>query len=478
MKTSANDSDLCVAREFIENNLNRRQVNKVQHSFPSPRYWLDEEVSVPSILADRATLRQLNKAKPINLYVGVPFCIKTYPAKCGYCLFPVEDFTGNSQLDVYFDYLKTEARMYKDFFAGEALEAVYFGGGTSNLYKAPRYSELMELVREVFPNAQTQVPITLEGIPQLFTREKMKAIKDAGMNRISMGVQQFNDDLNKASGRKQTVQQVIQAIEWANEYGLACNVDLIFGWPNQTVATMVRDLEKLIATGLHDFTHYELNVGGPTDFALNRYHELPSTLDNLEMYRVSRDLFKSHGFKQITTHNWRKTDRVSQDYVEGAVHQCDHAASLGWGYAALSFFGDMGLEDPNFWSLMNYRDLGRYKTSIDEGRFPLERGFHHQPPDFRLLFLFRNLLGLEVDRQSYQSAFGVDVYEEFRDVWSALEERGFVRSNPEKIQLIDDGIFYAAMIQTLLAQKRYYVLNEDVKRRREKPIPAMTETVH
>ena len=118
------------------------------------------------------------------------------------------------------------------------------------------------------------------------------------MNRISIGVQQINEQLNALSGRKQTTKHVDADIEWAQEFGLACNVDLIFGWPQQTVSTMVKDLETIISWGVYDITHYELNVGGPTDFALNHYHELPSTLGNLEMYRVSRDLLKSHGYSR------------------------------------------------------------------------------------------------------------------------------------------------------------------------------------
>ncbi len=106
------------------------------------------------------------------------------------------------------------------------------------------------------------------------------------MNRISVGVQQINERLNSLSGRKQTTKHVTQTLEWAREFGLACNIDLIFGWPQQTISTMVQDLETVISWGVHDITHYELNVGGPTDFALNRFHELPSTLANLEMYRV------------------------------------------------------------------------------------------------------------------------------------------------------------------------------------------------
>lgn len=466
--------DFDFARRFIENHLDKRQVNKIQHSFPSPRFWTETEVPVAEVLSDRGMLRRIGRGSVINLYVGVPYCIKTDPGKCGYCLFPVEDFAGNAALEQYFGYLKREAAMYKDAMKGQTLGAVYFGGGTSNLYKAPMYLELMSLVRELFPTISSDVDITLEGIPQLFTREKLMAIKRAGMNRISVGVQQINERLNSLSGRKQTTQHVTQTIEWASEYGLSCNLDLIFGWPQQTISTMVQDLERVISWGVHDITHYELNVGGPTDFALNRYHELPSTLSNLEMYRVSCDLLKSHGFEQITAYNWRKPgDPFGRRYEEGVTRRCDSMDTLGLGYAAITFFGDAVLPDRRSWSYINWRNLNEYKSAVDARRFPVECGFAHEIADFQLSMVFRNLFGLELDREAYRVAFGVDVYDQFAGVWDALTEWGFVEITPDKIRIVGDGPFYTPMIQTVIAEKRYRDLRERVVGHKTKTAAAL-----
>src|SRR6516165_5768384 len=177
--------DVNSARRFIEGHLDKRQVNKIQHGFPSPRYWTETDVSVDEVLKDRQKLRAIGRGSAVNLYVGVPYCIKTNPGKCGYCLFPVEDFVGYDALENYYGYLKREAAMYKDALVGQDLAHVFFGGGTSNRYKEPMYPKLMELVRDLFPRIGPEVDITLEGIPQLFTREKLQTIKDCGMNRIS-----------------------------------------------------------------------------------------------------------------------------------------------------------------------------------------------------------------------------------------------------------------------------------------------------
>jgi len=461
----SNPLDVDFARRYIKEHLDKRQVNKIQHGFPSPRFWTETAVPVSDVLGDRRNLWAMGLGKPINLYVGVPYCIKTDPGKCGYCLFPVEDFVGNDELLTYFSYLKREAAMYKEALEGLTLGEVYFGGGTSNLYKAAMYPELMRIVRDLFPDVGPEADITLEGIPQLFTREKLKAIKDSGMNRISMGVQQINERLNSLSGRKQTTQHVVQTLEWAREYGLSANVDLIFGWPQQTVQTMVRDLETIISWGVHDITHYELNVGGPSDFALNRYHELPSALSNLEMYRVSRDLLQSHGFRQLTAYNWRKPgDPTGSRYQEAVLRGFGGLDTVGLGYAAITFFGDAALEDGRCWSYMNWRNLHEYKAAIDRHTFPVECGFRHAREDFEIFMVFRNLFGLELDREAYQSAFGMDVYSQFAGVWDALAERGFATVARGKIALTGDGPFYTPMVQALLAEGRYRDLRERVVR--------------
>jgi len=444
------------ALSFIESNLDKRQVNKIQHAFPSPRFWSETDVPVSETLSDRARLHKLGRGMPVNLYVGVPYCIQTDPGYCGYCLFPVEVFTGNIDLETYFGYLKREAARYKEALQGVPLGAVYFGGGTSNLYKESKYFELMDLVRDLFPDIPAYVDITLEGIPQLFTRDKIKAIRESGMNRISMGVQQINERLNKLSGRKQTTKHVIQTLEWAREFGMPANIDIIFGWPQQTVETMLEDLETAVKWGVYDITHYELNVGGPTDFALNRFHELPSTLSNLEMYRASRDYLTSQGYQQVTAYNFRKPgDPHSRPYEEGVTHRFDHMDTLGLGYAAITFFGDTELEPGHSWSFINQRNLVEYKKAIDEGRFPVERGFRHEKEDFMLSMTWRNLFGLEIDRESFHGAFEVDAHEAFEGVWTALQEYEFVEVTPHKIKIVGDGPFYTPLIQTLLAEARY-----------------------
>jgi oxygen-independent coproporphyrinogen-3 oxidase len=473
-----NETKLDLARAYIEKQRHRRQSNKVLHGHPSPSFWLDRAVSVPEVLTQR---RQTTRAIPkaLNVYVGSPYCLRTDPDRCGFCLFPSEVYEGREQLDTYLDVLAREAAMYRPWLEGEKVANVYFGGGTSNLYRAAQYGLLVDIARRVFGGFGSSVEITLEGIPQLYTREKLLAMKDAGINRISMGVQQLDDALIKFSGRKQHAGQVFQTLAWCDELGLPCSIDLIFGWPQQTVDHMVRDLEAAVRAGVAHLTHYELNVAGRTDFARHRRDELPSPAQNLEMYHIARDFLVSHGYRQVTAYDWERVERGDSAKLryEDSWHapfaanpddgMTGHEA-FGLGFAGTSFF--LGSVEAPGHAYMNHTRVSDYCRRVAQGEFPVERGLRYAATDLRLTTLFQMLHGMTVDLRLYRVLFGVDLVEEHAEIWQALDDCGWVEIRSDQLTLVGDGVFYTPLIQGLLAQERMEEL------RRSRPRMELAET--
>ncbi|MYD86593.1 MAG: radical SAM protein, partial [Acidobacteria bacterium] len=391
-------------RTYIDAHRHRRQSNKVLHGHPSPVFWLDRDVSVPAVMHDRRRAAR-GVRKRINLYVGTPYCLPTDPGRCGFCLFPTEVYRDRQQLDTYLDYLAREGEMFRPHLEGAELASIYFGGGTSNLYKADQYAALMNIVRGVF-DVPPDIEVTLEGIPQTFSHEKLAAMQACGINRISMGAQQLDDELIKASGRKQTAAQVFRTLDSCRALGLPVSVDLIFGWPNQTTDHMLRDLQALVEAGLTHITHYELNVAGRTDFARNRRDELPSTERNLEMYRIGRDYLVSAGFTQVTPYDFQRNGPLQSSYLyeelfrkpfredDGQLVGYD---AWGWGFAGISFF--FGTPRNPGWAYINQTRVDDYFRDLDAGRFPVKRGFHYSESDLRRHLLCPALQRLEVARR-------------------------------------------------------------------------------
>lgn len=361
-------------------------------------------------------------------------------------------FEGSRQIDTYLDYLAREGELFRERFAGVTSESVYIGGGTPNLMRPQQYTRMMDIVRSVFPTLTPDTPITLEGIPQLFTREKLASMKAGGISRVSMGVQQLNTELNRLSGRKQTSRHVFEAIEWCRELGLQCNADLIFGWPRQTLETMLTDLEQLVASGVDHIAHYELNIGGPTAFSLLHRSELPSPELTREMYRVARDFLTSSGYRQLTAYDFQKDVEGMPFVYEECQRGAQRREAWGWGFAGVSDFGGT-LEQPGC-TYVNARRVSDYYHALDHGGYPIERGFVRELVDLRLNVLFKNLQGMSVDRASYAGRFGVDAYEEHAPVWQAVCEREWCTVTPESIQLQGDGVYYIPLIQLLLSHDR------------------------
>ncbi len=417
------DDRLQRVREQIDREVSRRHANRVLHGHPSPLFWLDQDIPVESVMEHRRTTRLVFPTR-LSLYVATPYCLPTKPDRCGFCLFPSEIYRNQEQLDVYLRYLGREGAMYSRFFEEDRPTSVYFGGGTSNLYKARQYDQLLAIVRRMFPRLEPGTEITLEGVPQLFTKEKLVAMRNAGITRISIGAQQLSDEMIKMSGRKQKASQVLHAIAWCHELGLRSSVDLIFGWPRQTVEGMLKDLDTVVQAG------------------------------------VGHKFLRNHGYAQVTTFDWEKTEIDTLRYEDHWYRRFAHGdgaaivatETWAWGFAGVSVFpGTPGLPG---WSYMNCRRVEEYFARIDQGRFPVERGFHYTEKDLRLMILFQMLQCLRVDLQLYEKLFGVNLVDEYRDIWPVLRERGWVEVSERQLTLVGDGVFYTPLIQGLLAAER------------------------
>ena len=452
--------DVTAVHAYIDKHRLRRQSNKVLHGHPSPVFWLERHVPVPEVMRQsQAAARRMRKR--INLYVGTPYCLPTEPDRCGFCLFPSEVYKDRRQLELYLDYLKREGDLFRPYLEGAELASVYFGGGTSNLYKTDQYAALMDVVRGLF-GVPSHIEVTLEGIPQTFSYEKLAAMKEVGINRVSMGAQQLDDELIKLSGRKQKAEQVFRTIEWCHSLGLPVSVDLIFGWPNQTIDHMLKDLQAIVDTGISHVTHYELNVAGRTDFSRNRRSELPSTAENLGMYRLGKEFLDAHGYAQVTPYDFeRRSGSLPSTYLYEELFRRpfreEHGELVGfdawgWGFAGISFF--FGTPEAPGWAYLNQIHIDDYYRDLDQGRFPVMRGFHYTEADLRLHLLFQELQGLAVSLARYRALFARDVVAEHKAVWRALEDEGWVTIDTDAVRVQGDGVFYLPLIQNLLAHDR------------------------
>jgi oxygen-independent coproporphyrinogen-3 oxidase len=460
-----------VAAEFIDREFSRPQSNKVLHGHPSPKHWRPSDNMGRQRWEQRAQIATTQHMKD-NLYLGLPFCIKTEPAHCGFCLFPTQDYRGKGQVQDYLSYLEREADIFGDLLHNDILSSIYVGGGTPNLMHDDDYGRMLAVAEKLYGTLPLEIEKTLEGIPQLFSVDKVDAIRSAGFNRVSMGVQQMSDKLIRHSGRKQTHKQVVDAISCFNAAKLGCNVDLIYGWPEQTVEDMLRDLDELVGLGVRHITHYQLNIAGLSAFSKNLRDILPPLETVIEMYRESVGFLRSKGFRQATVYDWERItpDAERFDYAgadkyryEAQLRDALHVeegrvtethSMVGLGYSAISFTATTGQSDAANWCQMNQRSLDKYYAQVEAGLLPVEREFIYELEDIKLAYLFQAMQEMKIDRKKYATAFHADVIEEFLPIWDELADRGWIEVTDEQISFIDIGAFHIPMLQALISQAR------------------------
>ena len=242
---------------------------------------------------------------------------------------------------------------------------------------------------------------------------------------------------------------------------------------------MLRDLRALVEAGLSHLTHYELNVAGRTDFSRNRRDELPSTRQNLEMYRIGRDYLVSEGFTQVTPYDFQRSGPLPSTYLyeelfrkplredDGQLVGYD---AWGWGFAGISFF--FGTPHDPGWAYMNQTRVDDYFRDLDAGRFPVMRGFRYSEADLRLHLLFQELQSLTVDRSRYLALVGRDAVDEHRPVWDALVDLEWATVDEHLIAIEGDGAFYLPLIQNALAHDRLDAMRKARRNQGAAGVPA------
>jgi oxygen-independent coproporphyrinogen III oxidase len=358
------------------------------------------------------------------------------------------------------------------------VSGVYFGGGTPNILKAEDYERLVDIAHTAVGGLPAGIEITLEGIPQLYTAAKLEAMKAAGINRISIGVQQIDDELVKLSGRRQSSAHVFKVLEIAETLGLRSSVDLIFGWPGQTVDHLERDLGKLIERGVEHLTVYELNLGGKrskTHFATVLKDQVPGTAENLEMYRRAHAVLTAAGYRQESYCDWKKVhvDDQNQYQFEQNMRDLYVAGSPksrgGWDMAGLGFAAvnhAKGYADVPGWSWMNHVDLEGYSEAIRAGRLPTFTGVRQTKEDLLVATLFQGVQNLKIDLRKYAHLFPMEALEAFEPEWKVLGERGWIEVRDGVVHVVGDGAYYVPIIQGLLGARRQAALKARTNRLR------------
>lgn len=241
--------------------------------------------------------------KPLSLYLHIPFCVR----KCEYCDFP--SYAGCAhQIPEYVDALCAEIASAAPKWPGRIVQTIFFGGGTPSLLTGAQMGRIMDAVRSSFviaPDAE----ISMEANPGTLTHENLRAYRQAGINRLSIGVQTFDDRLLKNIGRIHTKQEAIDAVYMAHEAGFRnLNVDLMYGLPGQSISDFSDTLNTLLSLPVTHVSMYSLIVEEGTNlFARVEAGEaVPGDDETLEMQHMAARILSAHGLERYEISNYAR----------------------------------------------------------------------------------------------------------------------------------------------------------------------------
>ncbi|MDH6355344.1 oxygen-independent coproporphyrinogen-3 oxidase [Dysgonomonas sp. PH5-45] len=368
-----------------------------------------------------------------GIYIHVPFC-KT---RCIYC-----DFFSQTDMGVrrqYVDAVCREAELRKDYMKNEPVETIYFGGGTPSQLNVNEIGDILKAIKSQFD--LTALPeITIEANPDDLNPDYLSAIKNLGINRISIGIQSFNDKELSFLNRRHSAQQAIKAVEQSKEAGFSnISIDLIYGLPNQTLDIWKANLEQAVELNVRHISAYHLIYEeGTALHDLQQAGKITSVDEetSVQMFSVMIDRLREAGYMHYEISNFAKPDfysRHNSSYWQGTAY-------LGLGSAAHSFNG----ENRSF----NVASIARYLQGIDEGKPYVEVESLDRDTRYNEFILtgLRTMWG--VDLNELVKRFGAERRDYCLVNAEAYLQSNMLRLENDRLYLTQNGIFLSDRIMS------------------------------
>jgi len=371
-----------------------------------------------------------------GLYLHIPFCKQ----RCTYCDFYF--VTSDRNKEAFVRSLQTEMAYYASQFAGyEPIRTVYFGGGTPSRLPLADVYTLLRDVRSHFGDANWE-EVTFEVNPEDLSREYLYGLRDAGVTRLSVGIQSFFEEDLRWMNRAHSAEQAERCIELINGAGFTSfSVDLIFGLPEQPFEYWAANLQKAIRLGAPHISAYSLTVEPRT--VLSKRVETGKQLAPDEDVLAERFSFTQHflteaGFEQYEISSYAKPGHR-------AIHNArywEHANYLAFGPAAHGFWWGPPQKGAVRWA--NVAHLNRYIALLEAHQVPTdehERISYDVLANEYILLRLRTRDGLHLE--TLNTKYGADLIAEKADELAALEREGMLTFNGRTLSLTSRGMLLA-----------------------------------
>lgn len=365
---------------------------------------------------------------PCALYIHIPFC----ESFCAFCGIP-KLYRSENIISRYLSALKKEIFWYaqSNYILSSEFDALYFGGGTPTVLTSEQLADLISYCKGSFA-LRKDAEITVEGCVHNFGREKLEAVLEAGANRVSFGVQTFNDALRDLIDLQSEAEDCIQAVDMARDAGYQrIDIDLIYNLPGQTSEDVKNDVQLAISLALDNVSFYALHIepGTKLDRQIRSGESSISGIDEeVAMYQDAVRLFEQAGYHQQSI-----LTKFSLPYVDCVYEKM----RLGqYDCLALGPSGNGNLGDCVYSNMGSVND---YLQMVEQRKFPVSTAVQISSNQAIRRYLAKEISIFRIDKEDFQRRFCIYPEDVFPELIESLEIRGLIETDDRLIKLTPWG---------------------------------------
>ncbi len=363
-----------------------------------------------------------------GLYIHVPFC----KSKCVYCGF--YSTVNQKDMDKYLSALEKEIVLRKDEPAGKAFQTVYFGGGTPTLLQPAQLQGILDELHTRF-HIEPDTEITIEANPEQLTPDYCKSLKSLGFNRLSIGIQSFQDEILQFLGRRHTAQQALQAVENAHNAGFNnISIDLIYGVNERNNELWKKELETAFSLPIKHFSAYALTVEENSLLyrRIQQHRDVEPDEDLASVqYTILSEMVDKSPFAQYEVSNFAIKGWESKHNSA----YWDRTPYLGLGPAAHSFDGTH-----RSW---NAPTLAAYFTQIADRKPFFERETLTETDRYNEYLLLRLRTRAGIDLREMEALFGRERTDGLLRHFETDVDTRHYEHTPDRLRLTSEGFWFA-----------------------------------
>ena len=399
-------------------------------NYPPFSFWKPERIGE---LLD-ALERPPAPGSPLGVYLHIPFCRK----RCHFCYFKVYTDKDSAAIRSYLEAAIQELSIYarKPFIGGRKPSFIYFGGGTPSYLSVEQWSHLTTAMKALLPWDAVE-EVTFEAEPGTLTDHKLKAIRQMGVTRLSLGVENFDDHILEINGRAHHSKEIGRAYSYAREIGFPqINIDLIAGMVEETDSNWKECVRKTLEMSPDSVTIYEMEI--PYNTTIYQKMKAEGKLVAPVADWQTKRGWVHYAFQELEQAGYTVTSAYTavKDPAKTKFIYRERlwagADLIGTGVASFGHIGGTHYQ--------NNHDFEPYLASLKQGRLPIYRALTPSA-DERLIreFILQLKLG-RVSRAYFQRKFGVDLSVRFSDSLQTLKDWGFLTVEGDDVRLNREGL--------------------------------------